>query len=877
MNLFWQGLPWLKAFTTPAKQEVKNDEVPCTLEGLKSLLDLVQEFAVADSDGWIEFVQDMLVEKLRRLSELIVWGETHDPRFLDLFCQRRILADFVSFLGSASMPVQVKVQVLQTLSIIVPNVKSGESLRCLLHGNLINEVIMVSLDFSDEEILTWYISFLKSLALRLDDSTARYFFDSETSSFPLYTQAARFFSHHDLLVQASVRYLTLKIFSLEDDDVQTFLATQVAPSFFQLVATSIRDAWERVDVITKANHSAGFCILTAISDPASSAAIEGLRDALQEETELLEYVKDVYEAVSFQYAKDVLAKFVLCSAFLPLVGCLHDPRVCPAVSSADSKRNSWPSRTLSSPELGNSDVTGRPFRAMSDPGIPDVRGHVGDSTLGRLDVSPAVALYALTGVLRIFGAYEQIIEPVGRTLLWPSLTSDFRDAILVSGQSIDAMEAALNTWSGVLAAEESSFPTSIWMQKPPMMLVTNPFRSTIVSLLAVDETAAEVAKRFSSAEAPLAVKTLIYQLEVSPALPASVLEQCPHQIKARFRAMRTPIHNVVLEVVHADGVLLDTVRPEYRAIILRAQGEVFHALVGRQHQPEIFQHLVFDKRRLMSISRTHFELSWASPSEPIMLRKISANALYLDDQLVEMGVVVRVAEGATLRFQGYADTTIFLTLRLRFNSQGRMPPPSQMFQAPDESIQQAEGQKPRPKKRSQSGPLSPQAGVPRPIPAAPTSGSAPLMILECTFTMGIELARIPVQARNLGVDVRHRTVIGRQHQPGFFENLLQGAPNFVQYISRAHFEVMGAGHPYDLIKITNLSFNTIFVDSQPVAKGDACPVHAGSTLAFVAAASGEVKGSSSREAKIIHFLQFVLRRPASKGSATPSTVLSTSL
>ena len=57
----------------------------------------------------------------------------------------------------------------------------------------VNQLITARFDWDDEEILGYYISFLKSLALRLNAETVKFFFNERLQQFPLYIEAVRFF------------------------------------------------------------------------------------------------------------------------------------------------------------------------------------------------------------------------------------------------------------------------------------------------------------------------------------------------------------------------------------------------------------------------------------------------------------------------------------------------------------------------------------------------------------------------------------------------------------------------------------------------------------------------------------------------------------
>lgn len=161
-----------------------------------------------------------------------------------------LLAEFLKILHSTD-DVNVKVQLIQTLSMLVANTKSTEITYYLLSNNYINELIKHPFDFNNEELLAWYISFLKALSLKLDTQTIQFFFNEQvratsvslkqhrvsvsrhpgclcsqprvlsitfhiscfprnlqtclqTKHFPLYTEAMKFIKHPESMVQIAV-------------------------------------------------------------------------------------------------------------------------------------------------------------------------------------------------------------------------------------------------------------------------------------------------------------------------------------------------------------------------------------------------------------------------------------------------------------------------------------------------------------------------------------------------------------------------------------------------------------------------------------------------------------------------------------------------
>ena len=82
---------------------------------------------------------------------------------------------------------KIKIQIIQTISILIQNIKNRTSL-CkifflfiilvfILSNNHINELITTPLDFMDEDVVSQYISFLKLLSMNLTTDTVQFFYN----------------------------------------------------------------------------------------------------------------------------------------------------------------------------------------------------------------------------------------------------------------------------------------------------------------------------------------------------------------------------------------------------------------------------------------------------------------------------------------------------------------------------------------------------------------------------------------------------------------------------------------------------------------------------------------------------------------------------
>jgi protein CLEC16A len=185
-----------------------------------------------------------VVETIRSISEFIIWGDQNEVKVFEFFLENNIMIYLHNvLLQRSNRSGDIAKQVLQTLSIIIQNVKSETGIFFLFSNNHINNILEVEFDFDDEEVLGYYVSFLKTISLKLNPRTVQFFFDNKSGqiTFPLYINATRFAHHKEGMVRAAVRTLTLSIYCVEDPFVQTFIINPPATNFLHEVSLYLVD------------------------------------------------------------------------------------------------------------------------------------------------------------------------------------------------------------------------------------------------------------------------------------------------------------------------------------------------------------------------------------------------------------------------------------------------------------------------------------------------------------------------------------------------------------------------------------------------------------------------------------------------------------
>eukprot|EP00960_Hanusia_phi_P068301 766808-Hanusia_phi.AAC.4 len=156
---------------------------------------------------------DMMVETVRETAELVTWGDKHDAQITEFFMevcgldmcmavadlacvlQKRMLEKLLGYLEPSRRTAKpMKVQILQSLSIFFQNINNSSLIFYLLSNDHVNELITHRFDFQDEvnvarlhyeamngleqELMAYYISFLKALSLRVNADTIHFFFNA---------------------------------------------------------------------------------------------------------------------------------------------------------------------------------------------------------------------------------------------------------------------------------------------------------------------------------------------------------------------------------------------------------------------------------------------------------------------------------------------------------------------------------------------------------------------------------------------------------------------------------------------------------------------------------------------------------------------------
>lgn len=183
--------------------------------------------------------ETIVVEILRELAEMVVYGDNKSELLFDFFCEKNMLSLFLEIMWVEGCPNNVHIQILQTLSILIKCVKNDTSLYYLLSNNYINEVIIFPHNLNDDESLRdQFASFIKSLSLRLDDQTVQFFFIEGTGAFPILAKAIEMLHITEPMVRTASQATILNVYKVDDKKAKQYsLQDHVMNDFFNQIVT----------------------------------------------------------------------------------------------------------------------------------------------------------------------------------------------------------------------------------------------------------------------------------------------------------------------------------------------------------------------------------------------------------------------------------------------------------------------------------------------------------------------------------------------------------------------------------------------------------------------------------------------------------------
>lgn len=206
---------------------------------------------------------------------------------------------------------------IQTMSILIQNIHNQEESFYLFSHPFLNKLISYNFDLNgNNEVVDYFISFLKMLSLQLNESTVQFFFNSRFKDFPLYGVATSLYNHSEPMVRTAARTITLTVYNVCTDEMLESILSLPHATYFPNLACQLRKIWKKID--DSLMHDLNF---------------EDMRDEIEDIKDLLMYFQDIFNTGIPQLNR-ALTNSLLYYAYLPcLIGSLRTSNPTPEIKS----------------------------------------------------------------------------------------------------------------------------------------------------------------------------------------------------------------------------------------------------------------------------------------------------------------------------------------------------------------------------------------------------------------------------------------------------------------------------------------------------------------------------------------------------------------
>lgn len=105
----------------------------------------------------------------------------------------------------------ISLQIIKSFSVLILNTTNTTTLYYIFSNNFINQILSNDYEKYDEDFLSYYVNFVKSLSLKIDTTTIQFFFHNRLNSFPLMESALKLYNHSDPMIKNVIRNIVLTV------------------------------------------------------------------------------------------------------------------------------------------------------------------------------------------------------------------------------------------------------------------------------------------------------------------------------------------------------------------------------------------------------------------------------------------------------------------------------------------------------------------------------------------------------------------------------------------------------------------------------------------------------------------------------------------
>ena len=191
---------------------------------------------------------------MEKITESLLSGHKIEENF-GLFCEYQMMEKIIKLTRYHNK--NINIIIIKNLGILIPSLQDKKILFYFFSHDYMNQIILnfsYSIEEPDNDFLSYYINFLKTIANKLDKSTLSLFFHRENNNFPLLDEASYFFYCQDVMIKNTSRNIFLSIIKLNYEPMIQYICDLPRITDLVLLNDNIKSYIILINNIKKSNQ-----------------------------------------------------------------------------------------------------------------------------------------------------------------------------------------------------------------------------------------------------------------------------------------------------------------------------------------------------------------------------------------------------------------------------------------------------------------------------------------------------------------------------------------------------------------------------------------------------------------------------------------------
>ncbi len=205
----------------------------------KNLLEIYNQLkSYSKKISYVNNNKGLICELINLSIEFLLKSDNY-PDVFDAYCSFNFMNEYL-ILSNYNIYL-INLQIIKSLGFLLVNLTNQAKIFYILSGNLINTIISKDYSSYDEEFFSFYVNFLKSITLRIDQNTIKLFYRETYDSFPLIDSTIKIYNHKDSMVRNVVRNIIINILKIKYDKIEEHFCQLPSASYFPNLCCRLRD------------------------------------------------------------------------------------------------------------------------------------------------------------------------------------------------------------------------------------------------------------------------------------------------------------------------------------------------------------------------------------------------------------------------------------------------------------------------------------------------------------------------------------------------------------------------------------------------------------------------------------------------------------